>query len=224
MSDIEKLMNLYRSKLHAIDSFRNSVERHFHVNPDLIISGRNVVHSTKSRVKDEENLREKIRRKINDGRKIEEGNFFDEITDLAGVRVLLLFQEDFSFVNESIKDKIENQGDWILAEDPKAYTWDPENANYFNTLGIQPIVKDSSYTSVHYLVKPHEKSPIRCEIQIRTLFEEIWGEVDHHLNYPKKTESAALSEQIKVLSKIAGAGSRLLDAIYRVDMSEKLNK
>ncbi|WP_315782452.1 hypothetical protein [Bradyrhizobium sp. SZCCHNPS1003] len=29
-------------------------------------------------------------------------------------------------------------------------------------------------------------SPLSCEIQVRTLFEEIWGEIDHQLNYPRR--------------------------------------
>jgi ppGpp synthetase/RelA/SpoT-type nucleotidyltranferase len=55
-----------------------------------------------------------------------------------------------------------------------------------------------------------------CEIQVRTLFEEIWGEVDHQINYPFPSKSIACREQIKVLSKIVGAGSRLLDSLQRV--------
>jgi len=38
-------------------------------------------------------------------------------------------------------------------------------------------VRVSYYTSVHYLVKPKEESNIICEIQVETLFEEIWGEL-----------------------------------------------
>lgn len=218
---INDLVGLFISKRHAIDTFRAGVEKHFTNNPELVIDGRNVVHSTKSRVKDEDHLREKIRRKISDGRHINADNFFSEITDLAGVRVLLLYQEDFSIVDRVIRSKINDLGDWIFAEEPKAYTWDPESTAYFEGLGVRPELKSSSYTSVHYLIRPHERSPVRCEIQVRTLFEEIWGEVDHHLNYPKPTGNPALSEQIKVLSKIVGAGSRLLDSIHRVNTAVK---
>lgn len=220
MSKVDELITLFNSRKHAIDTFRASVEKHFQGNPDLIHLGRDVVHSTKSRIKNEEHLRQKIVRKLKEGRSITLDNLFSEVTDLAGVRVLLIFQEDFDVVNKVIRDKVENLGDWVLAEDPMAYTWDPENTAYFEKFGIKPKLKDSSYTSVHYLVRPHDKSPIHCEIQIRTLFEEIWGEVDHHLNYPQKTCNQALSEQIKVLSKIVGAGSRLLDSIHRLGRSE----
>ncbi|MCF1482726.1 (p)ppGpp synthetase [Agrobacterium vitis] len=217
----EQLIAIFASKRHAIDRFRQTVQLHFEDNPDLFNNGRAIVHSTKSRLKDENHLREKISRKLAEGRTINEENFFSEITDLAGVRVLLLYQEDFAIINRAIRDKIENQGDWIFAEEPIVYTWDPENTAYFESLGLKPKLKSSSYTSVHYLVRPHDKSPVHCEIQVRTLFEEIWGEVDHHLNYPSPTDNSALSEQIKVLSKIVGAGSRLLDSINRVKSLEE---
>lgn len=214
---VEACLELFRSKKHSIDAFRTSVEHLFVDNPALVSRGRPIVHSTKSRTKDETHLAEKISRKIQEGRDITPDKFFSEVTDLAGVRVLLLYQDDFSHINKVIREKIELEEDWFLAEPPKAYTWDPENSAFFERHGVDSKLKDSSYTSVHYLVRPHEKSPIHCEIQVRTLFEEIWGEVDHHLNYPSKSENPALVEQIKVLSKIVGAGSRLLDSIHRVD-------
>lgn len=82
--------------------------------------------------------------------------------------------------------------------------------------------KESFYTSIHYLVRPRKDSDICCEIQVRTLFEEIWGEVDHSLNYPYETSNIACREQILVLAKLVGAGSRLVDAIFRSHDSSKL--
>ncbi len=83
-------------------------------------------------------------------------------------------------------------------------------------VGINVEVKESFYTSIHYVVRPRADSEVACEIQVRTLFEEIWGEIDHQINYPTPTESLACQEQIRVLARLVGAGSRLADAIYRV--------
>src|SRR3990167_991950 len=105
-------------------------------------------------------------------------------------------------------------GDWTLYEAPKAYTWDPDSAAYFERLGIATQVKESLYTSVHYVIQPKKDSDFSCEIQVRTLFEEIWGEVDHTLNYPAATENIACREQLRVLAKVVGAGSRLVDSIF----------
>ena len=83
-------------------------------------------------------------------------------------------------------------------------------------MGIKTEVKDTYYTSVHYVVKPNNaKSDVTCEIQVRTLFEEIWGEIDHTINYPHATNSIACKEQIRVLAKLVSTGTRLADSIFR---------
>ena len=61
----------------------------------------------------------------------------------------------------------------------------------------------------------NEKSDVTCEIQVRTLFEEIWGEIDHTINYPHATNSIACKEQIRVLAKLVSTGTRLADSIFR---------
>ncbi|WP_408735753.1 hypothetical protein [Acetobacter malorum] len=103
----------------------------------------------------------------------------------------------------------------------KAFTWDPEAKQFFEHFELDIVFRDTYYTSVHYLIKPRADSPICCELQVRTLFEEIWGEVDHRINYPKKTEDISCREQLMVLSKIVGAGSRLVDSIQRTISNHK---
>ena len=73
---------------------------------------------------------------------------------------------------------------------------------FFESLGLDVKLKESYYTSIHYLIKPKASSDVCCEIQVRTLFEEIWGEIDHTLNYPVPTKSKACREQLRVLSKL----------------------
>jgi hypothetical protein len=45
--------------------------------------------------------------------------------------------------------------------------------------------------------------------------EEVWGEVDHLLNYPKKTTILACKEQIAALARATSTCSRLVDSILR---------
>ncbi|AZD99673.1 hypothetical protein C4K09_3602 [Pseudomonas chlororaphis subsp. aureofaciens] len=206
---------------HELSLFKSQVQGWFDTHPKLSKCKPPIVHSVKSRLKDREHLAEKISRKlIGDAiNQTEEREgwvsleVFGSLTDLAGVRVLLLHQKQYGTVHSEIIKKI-NSGDWALHEEPKAYTWDPDSASYFESLGIGTKVKDSHYTSVHYVIRPRAESPLVCEVQVRTLFEEIWGEVDHTLNYPSPTESIACKEQLRVLAKVVGAGSRLVDSIF----------
>ncbi len=48
---------------------------------------------------------------------------------------------------------IKNNG-WKLVEEPKAYTWDPEMEKIYESMNINHEMKDSHYTSVHYVIKP----------------------------------------------------------------------
>lgn len=207
--DCQPLIEKYKSDYQDFDLLRRNIVDYFSRHPKAAPH----VHSVKSRLKDPEHLTEKIVRKWKDDDAISVENLYSKITDFAGVRVLLLHQKQFDGIKEAIDWRIE-KGEWILVEAPKAYTWDPEAQSYFESLGLETHKKESFYTSVHYLVKQYEDSAICCEIQIRTLFEEIWGEVDHAINYPEKTEKEVCRDQILVLAKLIGAGSRLVDSIF----------
>ena len=200
-------------KRHLIDLFRKNVAQFFETHPGLTGSS-SVIHSVKSRLKDPEHLREKIQRKSSPEDPITPENVLERITDIAGVRVLHLYQAQFSQIHQAITEHLDNQ-EWALYEPPKAYTWDPESRVFFENHQLAVEVRDSFYTSVHYVVKPRPDSPVCCEIQVRTLFEEIWGEIDHLLNYPKPTDNVSCREQIRVLARLVGAGSRLADSIFR---------
>lgn len=214
----EEALLRFDSVRHELGIFMDGVLKFLGDHPDLRIGGKEIVHSYKSRLKDREHLRTKLARKRAEGRPVAPEDLFVRITDLAGVRIIHLFQEHFSQIDGLVRGKVE-AGDWVLGERAKAYTWDPEAAEYFAKFDLEVLQKPTSYTSVHYLIKPRADSHLCCEVQVRTLFEEIWGEVDHQINYPAPTKSLACGEQIKVLSKLVGAGSRLLDSLYRVHQS-----
>ena len=216
INDNRRVYNLFHDRIISI------INRDERITP--------LVHSFKSRVKDEDHLREKIIRKNNenyslgnDDRKeeINPENVMSRITDICGVRIIHLYQAQFKGIHETIMDYVE-KGEFFLYEQPKAYTWDPEYKESFSELGLDSILRDSLYTSVHYVVKPREDSDVACEIQVRTLFEEAWGEIDHMLNYPVESQNIAIQEQLKVLARIVGAGTRLSNAIFKISDYEKL--
>ena len=216
---MEAIIARVESERHNIDLFRDYTVRFFETHPDLTQSPQ-IVHSVKSRLKDLQHLREKIQRKSLTEDPITPENIFDRVTDIAGVRVLHLYQAQFTQIHRAINQKLDSQ-DWILYEEPKAYTWDPESRGFFQNQGLNVEVKESLYTSVHYVIKPRKDSPVSCEIQVRTLFEEVWGEIDHLVNYPEPTDNVALREQIGVLARLVGAGSPLADSICRVYADEE---
>ncbi len=213
MEDPKDILEVIRKNIHLHKIFLGTVESVFREDPGLRIKPP-VIHTMKSRMKEEDHIEEKIQRKQREGIDVARANVFNEITDMAGLRVIHLHQAQFTPIHECIQRQV-TSGDWVLFEDPKAYTWDLESKAFFEKHGLKVQIKESFYTSIHYVVKPRRDSVATCEIQVRTLFEEIWGEIDHSINYPTPTTNASCREQILVLARLVGAGSRLADSIFR---------
>lgn len=66
------------------------------------------------------------------------------------------------------------------------------------------------YRSVHYIVT---YQGIYIEIQIRTLFEEGWGEIDHDILYPCQKDNPMLLEFSELLNRLSGMGDEM-EAFY----------
>lgn len=213
---------VYVQMQHELGIFMEGVAQWFLRHPHMSRGNPPLVHSVKWRLKDPEHLREKLGRKFSENGALtfSPQELGARVTDLAGVRVLHLHETQFAEIHQLFKAKIDS-GDWTLAEQPKAYTWDPESRTFFENLGLLCSVKESFYTSVHYVVRPKPDTMLACEVQVRTLFEEVWGEVDHSLKYPEKPVTLSCQEQLRVLSKVVGAGSRLVDSIYRTHKETK---
>ena len=212
--EIELAVEEYKKKQFEYEQFLAGILVFFQKHPILNQKPLPIIHSIKSRLKDPDHLAEKLQRKFKKGIVITKDNIFTNITDFIGIRVLHLYQDQFESIHTAITEKVTN-GDWVFVEEPKAYTWDPESVQFYQKLNIKTEVRDTFYTSIHYLVKPNNQNQICCEIQVRTLFEEIWGEIDHTINYPHPTESLACKEQLRVLQKLVSTGTRLADSIFR---------
>jgi putative GTP pyrophosphokinase len=178
------------------------------------------VHSTKSRLKDPLHLEDKLRRKILDAKTkgkaftITEKNLLWRINDLAGFRILHLHTQQIIAIDSALREVLE-EFRFPIREQPKARTWDDESREFFRTAGIRYIKSPTMYTSVHYIVESNSSTRGTCEIQVRTLAEELWGEVDHSMNYPHGSPVLACREQIKVLARVTSSCSRLVDSIFR---------
>ncbi|WP_085444409.1 RelA/SpoT domain-containing protein [Magnetofaba australis] len=211
--DINSIIDVYKENSANLESFMTAVETYFRRNEKLISD--DTIYTIKSRMKDPEHLRSKVTRKAESGAVINENNIFTEITDLSGVRIIHLYPGQFIKIHQAIMSQIENN-EWALNENPTGYTWDHETAQSLEELNIEVKLKPSFYTSVHYVVKPREDAKWCCEIQVRTLFEEIWGEIDHSVNYPVNSSDKIVRDQLKILARLVSTGSRLAESIYKM--------
>jgi len=183
----------------------------------------NITHSIKSRLKDPEHLKDKLFRKARDLAKehkpfdINEDNLYKKINDSVGIRIMHIHSRQFEDIHRELLAIFEEHN-YPLLEPPTARSWDDETRGYFRGLGINvienPPDKLNFYTSVHYIVQANQRSAFTGEIQVRTLMEEIWGEVDHAINYPHRTAILSSREQLKVLARVTSSCSRLVDSIF----------
>ena len=176
-----------------------------------------LVHSVKYRLKNPDHLRKKLIRKysnaIVEGRPFEYSreHLFEQVTDLGGYRILHIHTRQFEAINSRLLPILEESHN--IVEGPIAKTWDEETKAYFRSIGVATEDNSRMYSSVHYLLRPNSKTPLTIELQVRTLADEIWGEIDHKINYPNEHELLSCREQIKSLARVTSSCSRLVDSI-----------
>ena len=187
-----------------------------------------LIHSIKGRLKDPDHLERKLRRKFAEFRAksktgslpVNRNNVFRRVNDLAGLRILHLHTHQFAEIDRNLRI-VFNEYRYRIVEGPSARTWDDESRAYFRSIGVAARRSPSMYTSVHYIIDSGNKTKSTCELQVRTLAEELWGEVDHALNYPEPSPSDSCKEQIKVLARATSGCTRLVDCIFRTDADYK---
>lgn len=163
------------------------------------------VHSLNYRVKDTKHLIEKIIRKnpqyLARGNSLSLSNYEHEITDLMGIRILLLFKEDWSIVHQELMKEYHQ----LLLEPPFAYVREGDDTCLYD--GRIEVKKEKPYRSVHYLIQ--SESGLAIEIQVRTLYEEAWSEIDHKLRYPYNLTNEMLSNYINIMNRLTGMGDEM---------------
>lgn len=218
-----KKENINWEDLKAIHDDFIDCKKSYETQADLIaniLRAQPKVHSVKTRVKDERHLIEKIIRKTPERREkygqefnFTADNYKDEITDLLGIRVIHIFKEDW----EEIHNFITNM--WDVME-IVANVREGDDTRKFDEQGIAVCSRPSGYRSVHYLVEsyPTNKKLI-TEVQVRTIFEEGYGEIDHQLRYSHEDIPELLGQNLMLLNRIAGSSDEMASLINRLSQS-----
>jgi len=114
-----------------------------------------------------------------------------KLTDLAGVRVVCLYRSDLPTIEEVIREEFQVK--------EKVDKLEQQGADRFG------------YGAIHFVVSLGKKSSgaryddlrgLVCEIQTRTVAQDAWAIISHHLLY--KQESAAPSALRRRLNSLAG--------------------
>jgi putative GTP pyrophosphokinase len=164
------------------------------------------LHTIIFRIKDELRLMEKINGLNNE---LEAGNppIMDEnyqarVGDLLGVRIICLRLSDI--------EKVETYLDLLSEENILHFVNGPDQKRSFILpVNPGPSIPDgidlsySGYSSIHYQVElgensdaPKELKGLLFELQLRTILEEAWSEIDHKYRYVRSRIGVNLPEYI----------------------------
>lgn len=199
------------------------------------------IHSIRSRVKDAEHLIVKIIRKKQENqlkyKKLDKDNYEKFITDLIGIRCLVLFKDDWEnlhyylisqfendvkfYIRDAILDFDDNIEHNYIAERPKVHIRNGDAREcYERVLPPDSVIDNKVYRSIHYIIK---FKGVYLEIQVRTLFEEGWGEVDHAVVYPYYQDDKILKEYTELLNRLSGLADEMSSFFNRLKQLEVRN-
>lgn len=189
-----------------------------------IIQRFTAVHSVRWRVKDRDHLLAKIIRKCAEGnekyKSISSENYGDVITDLIGIRALHLFKSDFIDINDSILRS------FVLKDQPVVYIREGDDAQFCeqcSDIGFEVKPHPKGYRSIHYVITTQPlKHRTHVELQVRTIFEEGWSEIDHIVRYPNYSEDVQLAYLLTIFNRMAGSADEM-GGFVRV-LADQLNE
>lgn len=220
--DVQNLKEIYEDYIEYRDSYEN--QANFISN---ILRSQKMVHSVKSRIKDVDRLIEKIIRKTAERREkygkdfqFTRDNYKNEINDLIGIRVIHIFKDQWQEIHEFIINT------WKVIE-ITANVREGDDTKVFNELDIEVRRRVSGYRSVHYLVEFYPTNQkVIAEIQVRTIFEEGYGEIDHRLRYSHNEIPEILKSNLLLFNRIVGSADEMASLINNLskEWGEKENK
>lgn len=217
--EIQRLAAIYENYIEHMAAYQNHGDF-----IATILRSQQSIHTVKSRMKEPDRMIEKIIRKTKD-RKEKYGesfeftvdNYKDEINDLIGIRVIHIFKEQWREIHEYIMST------WKVIE-ITANVREGDNIEVFKDLNIEVRSRASGYRSVHYLVEfyPTNRRVI-AEIQVRTIFEEGYGEIDHRLRYSHIEIPEILKSNLLLFNRIIGSADEMASLISKLekDWNEK---
>lgn len=198
---LEQIHQKYRAEIPDLEDAANGIAARLRRIPE--------VHSLAVRVKHPERLLAKLVRKKRErpGFAVTVDTYADRVTDLVGIRALHLFKHQWEPIHDAIRET------YKLRERPTANVRRgdlEEMSERFRARRLRVHEHEFGYRSVHYLVKTAPTSRVRvAEIQVRTIFEEGWAEIDHRYRYPDDTQNELLANFLRILNRLAGSADEM---------------
>ena len=176
--DFENLMFLYSLALREVENKINILKDEFN-----ILYNYTLIDHITTRIKKPESILNKLKNKKC---KMDYKSLIEEVSDIAGLRIICPLKEDiFSVIN-----LLKTYSDFKILKE-KDYITKP---------------KKSGYSSYHIILEipvnvAGKMIPIKVEIQVRTMAIDFWASLEHEIKY--KTDKKVSKKMSKELIKYA---------------------
>lgn len=179
---VKQCMSYYRCALMEVETKFKVLNENFSIHYD-----RNPIEAIDTRIKSEDSIVRKLKKR---SLPLTLEAMEENITDIAGIRIVCSFQEDiYSLAHTFLK---QDDVKLILMKD---YIQNP---------------KSNGYRSLHFIVEvpiflADEKKWVKVEVQFRTIAMDFWASLEHKLRYKKDLPQERLNEidsDLYICSKI----------------------
>ncbi|MEM7176126.1 MAG: hypothetical protein AAF503_00350 [Pseudomonadota bacterium] len=204
-----KVQQFLRSYEHQYDAFKAEADRAQELVEHIIGHRGGLLHTISARAKTPKSLRGKLRRK-------DYSKPASEITDLIGVRVITFYHDDVHSIAGRLRNQLEiNEVDSIDKR-------------------VQLGLREFGYRSVQLIARPKAEDIVSrgfqllndhwFEIQVRSILEHAWAEIEHEVVYKSKVEYP--EEIVRRFASLAGTIELLDDEFLdlRDQRSELIDK
>jgi len=154
------------------------------------------IYSTKRRLKSIDSVYLKTKR--------DKVNSLAQINDYAGFRILSLFEQDIFDIHKCIIDELKKGGFNLV--DFKIFNWKKDDPLILSMKeivclayeGAIILYKEKEYKSIHYLF---EYDGYHVEIQLRTLLQDVWAELEHAIAYKQLNVHPHIKKSFSLLCR-----------------------
>lgn len=224
--DVDEIVKEYKKNFEIYESFETILKNYIQGLLDKAIQEGKLDKESveiKSRTKEIESFKGKISR---DDKKLKYKDPLSEITDLVGIKIMLTSLKDENIVYELLKLEMKDN---IDKENSVDKTEDIKKERKFGYLGRHLVVfyDENMFELGKHLINkeihPSHFKGLRAEIQVKTLLQHVWAEVEHKARYKAGEE---LSNDKKRYFDRLAALIEVADDLFKdlVEESEKINQ
>ena len=192
-ADFIRLMSYYKCAMMEIETKFNVLNEEYSLAHD-----RNPISAIKTRLKKPSSIVEKLERR---GLPVSIESMEENLTDIAGVRVICSFPEDvYTLANALL------QQDDLKLIVMKDYIASP---------------KPNGYRSLHMIVEipiflARQKRKMKVEIQLRTIAMDFWASLEHQLCYKKDNEfTKEMAKELYDCAEVSAALDLRMDELRK---------